>query len=102
MATLSLSVFSVERSSLTTSLFVVLGGFLLLICLGCFTPQLRFIWHCFLAPLGANDQKTRLDKVIMDVLRLWLQAELVISSIMVKQRSTTPPVMDYYVDAIRC
>ncbi|KAF8919951.1 hypothetical protein CPB85DRAFT_734180 [Mucidula mucida] len=62
MATLSLSVFSVERSSLTTSLFVVLGGFLLLICLGCFTPQLRFIWHCFLAPLGANDQKTRLDK----------------------------------------
>ncbi|KAG5716752.1 hypothetical protein E4T56_gene16200 [Termitomyces sp. T112] len=25
-------------------------------------PQLRFIWHCFIRPLGATDQKNRLDK----------------------------------------
>ena len=27
------------------------------------TPQLRFIWHCFLRPIGVADQRTRLDKV---------------------------------------
>ena len=26
-------------------------------------PQLRFIWHCFIRPLDAIDQKNRLDKV---------------------------------------
>ena len=26
-------------------------------------PQLKFIWHCILRPLGATDQRTRLDKV---------------------------------------
>ena len=26
-------------------------------------PQLKFVWHCFLRPLGATDQRTRLDKV---------------------------------------
>ncbi|RDB16813.1 hypothetical protein Hypma_002666 [Hypsizygus marmoreus] len=25
-------------------------------------PQLRFIWHCFIRPLGADDQRDRLDK----------------------------------------
>ncbi|KAG6816964.1 hypothetical protein H0H87_001278 [Tephrocybe sp. NHM501043] len=25
-------------------------------------PQLKFIWHCFIRPLGASDQKDRLDK----------------------------------------
>lgn len=28
-------------------------------------PQLKFIWHCFLRPLGSADQKTRLDKVCL-------------------------------------
>ena len=26
-------------------------------------PQIKFIWHCFLRPIGAADQRTRLDKV---------------------------------------
>lgn len=26
-----------------------------------FTPQLKFIWHCFLRPIGVADQRTRLD-----------------------------------------
>ncbi|EGN99748.1 hypothetical protein SERLA73DRAFT_121865 [Serpula lacrymans var. lacrymans S7.3] len=25
-------------------------------------PQLRFIWHCFICPIGTADQRTRLDK----------------------------------------
>ncbi|KIK86599.1 hypothetical protein PAXRUDRAFT_831896 [Paxillus rubicundulus Ve08.2h10] len=25
-------------------------------------PQLKFIWHCFIRPLGATDQRTRLEK----------------------------------------
>jgi hypothetical protein len=26
-------------------------------------PQLKFIWHCFIRPLGATDQRTRLETV---------------------------------------
>jgi hypothetical protein len=29
-------------------------------------PQIKFIWHCFLRPIGAGDQRTRLDKVHTD------------------------------------
>lgn len=26
-------------------------------------PLLKFVWHCFLRPIGESDQRTRLDKV---------------------------------------
>lgn len=26
-------------------------------------PLLKFVWHCFLRPIGVSDQRTRLDKV---------------------------------------
>jgi hypothetical protein len=29
-------------------------------------PQIKFIWHCFLRPIGAGDQRTRLDEVHTD------------------------------------
>ena len=28
-----------------------------------FEPQLKFVWYCFIRPLGPVDQKARLDKV---------------------------------------
>jgi hypothetical protein len=28
-----------------------------------FEPQFKFIWYCFIRPLGSVDQKGRLDKV---------------------------------------
>lgn len=32
-------------------------------------PQLKFIWHCFIRPLHASDQRTRLDNVRKIVLK---------------------------------
>ncbi|KIY74282.1 S-adenosyl-L-methionine-dependent methyltransferase [Cylindrobasidium torrendii FP15055 ss-10] len=63
MAFSSLSSVSIKWDWTTQG--VVLVGviwILALLALGTFTPQLRFIWHCFLAPIGASDQKSRLDK----------------------------------------
>lgn len=41
---------------------IALACIIVLFCLGRFTAQLRFIWYCFIRPIGANDQKSRLDK----------------------------------------
>ncbi|KAG5642444.1 hypothetical protein DXG03_002791 [Asterophora parasitica] len=42
----------------------LLAGSIVVVALlsGLLRPQLRFIWHCFIRPLGASDQKDRLDK----------------------------------------
>jgi hypothetical protein len=37
------------------SIFVILARL--------FEPQLKFVWYCFIRPLGSVDQKDRLDKV---------------------------------------
>ncbi|KAG2364762.1 hypothetical protein BDR07DRAFT_1607868 [Suillus spraguei] len=50
--------------SSTIAAFVLLGCSLtvFLLALGsALRPQLKFIWHCFIRPLHASDQRTRLD-----------------------------------------
>ncbi|KAI9462105.1 hypothetical protein HD554DRAFT_2290137 [Boletus coccyginus] len=51
--------------SSTIAACLILAGSLLAVALAlgnAIVPQLKFIWHCFLRPLGATDQRTRLDK----------------------------------------
>ena len=52
--------------SSTIAACLILAGSLLTVVVAigdAIVPQLKFIWHCFLRPLGATDQRTRLDKV---------------------------------------
>jgi len=35
-----------------------------------FQPQLKFVWYCFIRPLGSVDQKDRLNKVGASLLRM--------------------------------
>ena len=42
---------------------VAIGFLTVAILVRFFGPQLRFIWHCFIRPLGSQDQRDRLDKV---------------------------------------
>ncbi|KAG8215856.1 hypothetical protein J3R82DRAFT_7811 [Butyriboletus roseoflavus] len=51
--------------SSTIAACLILAGSLLTVALAlgdAIVPHLTFIWHCFLRPLGATDQRTRLDK----------------------------------------
>jgi hypothetical protein len=32
---------------------------------GVLRPYLKFFWHCFIRPIGLDDQKARLDKVFI-------------------------------------
>ncbi|KAF9233272.1 hypothetical protein BU15DRAFT_90430 [Melanogaster broomeanus] len=51
--------------SSTISACLILAGSLIAVTLAlsdAIKPQLKFVWHCFLRPLGATDQRTRLDK----------------------------------------
>lgn len=55
---------SIQISSYQAASTVVLVTCLVLLVVSRLTPQLTFIWYCFVRPLtGAKDQKTRLDKV---------------------------------------
>ncbi|KAF5385883.1 hypothetical protein D9615_002476 [Tricholomella constricta] len=50
-------------SQVSRSAAILAGCFLILAVLGrLLQPQLRFIWHCFLRPFDASDQKDRLNK----------------------------------------
>jgi hypothetical protein len=52
--------------SSTIAACLILAGSVLTVALAlgdAIVPQLKFVWHCFLRPLGATDQRTRLDKV---------------------------------------
>ena len=52
--------------SSTIAACLILAGSLIAVVLAlgnAIVPHLKFIWHCFLRPLGATDQRTRLDKV---------------------------------------
>ena len=43
---------------------IVAVGFLAIAILARFSgPYFRFIWHCFIRPFAAQDQRDRLDKV---------------------------------------
>ncbi|KDQ55857.1 hypothetical protein JAAARDRAFT_195669 [Jaapia argillacea MUCL 33604] len=49
----------------STSKLIVLAAACFFIARGIyftFKPQIKFIWHCFLRPIGTSDQRTRLDK----------------------------------------
>lgn len=55
---------SIQISSNQAASAVVLVTCLVLLVVSRLTPQLTFIWYCFVHPLtGAKDQKARLDKV---------------------------------------
>ncbi|KAF8556660.1 hypothetical protein OG21DRAFT_1482871 [Imleria badia] len=51
--------------SSTIAACLILAGSLIAVALAlgdAIVPHLKFIWHCFIRPLGATDQRTRLDK----------------------------------------
>ncbi|KAF9220624.1 hypothetical protein BS17DRAFT_759265 [Gyrodon lividus] len=59
------TVLAYYTGSSTISACLILAGSLLAVTLAlghAIKPQLKFIWHCFIRPLGATDQRTRLDK----------------------------------------
>lgn len=66
-----------------------------------FEPQLKFVWYCFIRPLGSIDQKDRLDKVGDCPLHESHESHHV-SSIKVKQTSTTRRVVLSSVAGIQC
>ncbi|KAG9312680.1 hypothetical protein JVU11DRAFT_7097 [Chiua virens] len=51
--------------SSTVAACLIFAGSLLTVVLALgntIVPNLKFVWHCFIRPLGATDQRTRLDK----------------------------------------
>ena len=49
-----------------TAALLLVGGIIMSYT---FRPQLKFIWHAFIAPIGHTEhQQTRLDKVLIDPL----------------------------------
>ena len=66
-------------------------------------PCSKFIWHCFLRPLGTADQKTRLDKVCpLQSTLAPFSTTCVISSIKVKQMSMILPEVYFCGAATPC
>ncbi|GLB37140.1 putative protein of unknown function (DUF3419) [Lyophyllum shimeji] len=52
-----------EPAQVTHSAVLFAASLLVTVALaGLLRPQLKFVWHCFLRPLRASDQKARLDK----------------------------------------
>ncbi|KAF8130541.1 hypothetical protein EV363DRAFT_1450349 [Boletus edulis] len=51
--------------SSTVAACLILAGSVLAVAVAlgdALVPRLKFVWHCFIRPLGATDQRTRLDK----------------------------------------
>lgn len=69
-----------------------------------FSPQLRFIWHCFIRPFSTEDQKTRLEEVCLthSNTSLIIVLTTLSSSTVDRRRCMTQRAMYSFVAVILC